>query len=51
MGEKRGVLSGERFLVLCDNMVWAELSASDCGGESDTDSKDGGGTAQGKGGQ
>lgn len=28
VGGKNGVLSGKRFLVLCDNIVWAELRES-----------------------
>lgn len=29
VGEKKGVLSGRRYLVLCDNIVWAELREAD----------------------
>lgn len=29
VGGRKGVLSGKRFLVLCDNIVWAELREAD----------------------
>ncbi|CAN0385803.1 unnamed protein product, partial [Hapterophycus canaliculatus] len=29
VGDRKGVLSGKRFLVLCDNIVWAELREAD----------------------
>lgn len=29
VGDKKGLLSGKRYLVLCDNTVWAELRKAD----------------------
>ena len=29
VGETKGVLSGKRYLVLCDNIIWAELREVD----------------------
>lgn len=44
VGGKKGVLSGKRYLVLCDNIVWAELR------EVDRRKSVGGVSADGKGG-
>lgn len=37
VGDRKGVLSGRRYLVLCDNTVWAELRTADDAEEADGD--------------
>lgn len=33
VGGKKGVLSGKRYLVLCDSIIWAELRAAEKEGQ------------------